>query len=161
MNKDDDGDEKDSNEDDDDEDDSSSAASTSSPGNESWLPKLNQGDSIYVAECSPSRHETAPPPRFSEGTLVKALEERGIGRPSTYASVLRALVARGYVAKNGAQLVPDSRGILVSAFLASYFSKYVEYDFTATMEDTLDDVANEQKRYTDLLTDFWLSLIHI
>ena len=155
VNKDDDGDEKDSNEDDDDEDDSSSAASTSSPGNESWLPKLNQGDSIYVAECSPSRHETAPPPRFSEGTLVKALEERGIGRPSTYASVLRALVARGYVAKNGAQLVPDSRGILVSAFLASYFSKYVEYDFTATMEDTLDDVANEQKRYTDLLTDFW------
>ena len=158
VNKDDDGDEKDSNnedDDDDDEDDSSSAASTSSPGNESWLPKLNQGDSIYVAECSPFRHETAPPPRFSEGTLVKALEERGIGRPSTYASVLRALVVRGYVAKNGAQLVPDSRGILVSAFLASYFSKYVEYDFTATMEDTLDDVANEQKRYTDLLTDFW------
>ena len=154
-------DEKESNNNDDDEDDeddssSTATASTSSPGgNESWLPKLNQGDSIYVAECSPSRHETAPPPRFSEGTLVKALEERGIGRPSTYASVLRALVARGYVAKNGAQLVPDSRGILVSAFLASYFSKYVEYDFTATMEDTLDDVANEQKRYTDLLTDFW------
>ena len=146
-------------EDDDDDEDgktsSSSSSSSSSRGYESWLPKLNQGDSIYVAECSPSRHETAPPPRFSEGTLVKALEERGIGRPSTYASVLRALVARGYVVKNGAQLVPDSRGILVSAFLASYFSKYVEYDFTATMEDTLDDVANEQKRYTDLLTDFW------
>ena len=94
---------KNSNEDDDDEDDLSSAASTSSPGNESWLPKLNQGDSIYVAECSPSRHETAPPPRFSEGTLVKSLEEALVDRRRT--SVLRALVARGYVAaKNGAQL---------------------------------------------------------
>ena len=140
----------------DDEDASSgNSITTTSDTSDSWLPKLNSGDTIHVAECSPSRHETAPPPRFSEGTLVKALEERGIGRPSTYASVLRALVTRGYVAKNGAQLVPDSRGILVSAFLESYFSKYVEYDFTATMEDTLDDVANEQKRYTDLLTEFW------
>ena len=105
-------------EDDDDDEDgkTSSSSSSSSRGNESWLPKLNQGDSIYVAECSPSRHETRRHRDFQKEPSLKLWKNGDIGRPSTYASVLRALVARGYVVKNGAQLVPDSKGFSSQRF---------------------------------------------
>ena len=103
------------------------------------------------------QHWTQPPGRYTEGTLVKALEEKGIGRPSTYASILRVITKRGYVTGSGGRgaLVPETRGRLVSSFLSHFFAEYVDYGFTAGLEDALDDVANGEKKWRDALADFW------
>lgn len=98
---------------------------------------------------------TQPPPRYTEATLVKKMEELGIGRPSTYASILSTIVDRGYVRKEGNRLFPEDQGRLVTAFLANYFRRYVSYDFTAGLEEELDDVSAGGKDYKDVLDRFW------
>ena len=101
------------------------------------------------------QHFTQAPPRYTEATLVKRMEELGIGRPSTYASIVTTIQDRGYVAKDKNRLIPQDSGRLVTVFLTSYFSKYVEYDFTADLEDQLDDVSAGSHDYKELLARFW------
>ena len=101
------------------------------------------------------QHFTQPPPRYTEATLVKRMEELGIGRPSTYASILDTIVARGYVRKDKNRLIPEDKGRLVTAFLVNYFRKYVEYDFTADLENQLDEVSAGDRAYKDVLDAFW------
>jgi DNA topoisomerase-1 len=101
------------------------------------------------------QHFTQPPPRYTEATLVKRMEELGIGRPSTYASILDTVQARGYVTKDKGRLFPEDKGRLVTAFLVNYFRRYVEYDYTATLEGELDDVSAGEKHYKDVLERFW------
>ena len=117
----------------------------------------NSDASFLSAGVLASQHWTQPPGRYTEGTLVKALEEKGIGRPSTYASILRVITKRGYVTGTGGRgpLVPETRGRLVSSFLSHFFAEYVDYGFTAGLEDALDDVANGEKKWRDTLGDFW------
>jgi DNA topoisomerase I len=101
------------------------------------------------------QHFTQAPPRYTEATLVKRMEELGIGRPSTYASILDTIVARGYVRKDKNRLIPEDKGRLVTAFLVNYFRRYVEYDFTADLENQLDEVSAGDRAYKDVLTAFW------
>jgi DNA topoisomerase-1 len=101
------------------------------------------------------QHFTQPPPRYTEATLVKRMEELGIGRPSTYASILDTIQARGYVRKDKGRLIPEDKGRLVTAFLVNYFRRYLEYDYTATLEGELDDVSAGDKHYKDVLERFW------
>jgi len=101
------------------------------------------------------QHFTQPPPRYTEATLVKRMEELGIGRPSTYASILDTVQARGYVRKDKNRLIPEDKGRLVTAFLINYFRKYVEYDFTADLENQLDEVSAGDRAYKDVLDAFW------
>ena len=103
----------------------------------------------------PSQHFTEPPPRYSEASLVKRMEELGIGRPSTYASILQVLKDRGYVRIDKKRLVPEDKGRVLTAFLESFFARYVEYDFTAGLEEQLDRISNNEMAWRDLLRDFW------
>ncbi len=119
------------------------------------LPTMNEGDNIKSEEIKPEQHFTQPPPRYSEASLVKKMEELGIGRPSTYASILSVIQERHYVDLVKKKFVPQERGRIVSVFLEKYFTKYVEYDFTAYMEDELDEISNGKKNYKDVLTEFW------
>ena len=119
------------------------------------LPKVNKGDAMGVTEVKPEQHFTEPPPRFSEASLVKKLEELGIGRPSTYASTLQVLRDRQYVRMDKSRFVPEDRGQLVTAFLTNFFGHYVEYDFTASLEDQLDQVSDGKLKWKTLLADFW------
>ncbi len=98
-----------------------------------YLPFLEEGDAVKKEKILPDQHFTQPPPRFSEASLVKKLEELGIGRPSTYASILQVLQVRQYVKLEKKQFIPETRGRLVSLFLAHYSARYVEYDFTARL----------------------------
>lgn len=122
---------------------------------EHHLPLLEEGEQLRTKSVKDEQHFTQPPPRFSEASLVKKLEELGIGRPSTYASILQVLRAREYVYMDKKQFVPETRGRLVSLFLTHYFPRYVEYDFTANMEDTLDDIARGEKNWEATLSEFW------
>ncbi|MFN9161233.1 MAG: type I DNA topoisomerase [Alphaproteobacteria bacterium] len=119
------------------------------------LPKVSAGDTMAVGEVKPEQHFTEPPPRFSEASLVKKLEELGIGRPSTYASTLQVLRDRNYVRMDKSRFVPEDRGQLVTAFLTNFFRHYVEYDFTASLEDQLDQVSEGKLNWKILLADFW------
>ncbi len=119
------------------------------------LPKVSAGDPMAVGEAKPEQHFTEPPPRFSEASLVKKLEELGIGRPSTYASTLQVLRDRNYVRMDKSRFVPEDRGQLVTAFLTNFFRHYVEYDFTASLEDQLDQVSEGKLNWKILLADFW------
>jgi DNA topoisomerase-1 len=119
------------------------------------LPQLANGEALDRRKVAPDQHFTQPPPRYTEATLVKRMEELGIGRPSTYASVLTTIVDREYVKKDKNRLIPEDKGRLVTAFLANYFHKYVEYDFTADLETELDDVSAGERDYKDVLTRFW------
>ena len=119
------------------------------------LPKVTKGDGMNVAEVKPEQHFTEPPPRFSEASLVKKLEELGIGRPSTYASILQVLRDRSYVRMDKSRFIPDDKGRLVTAFLSNFFAHYVEYDFTASLEDRLDLVSDGKLKWKELLRDFW------
>ncbi len=119
------------------------------------LPQLANGEALDKRKVQPDRHFTQPPPRYTEATLVKRMEELGIGRPSTYASVLTTIVDREYVKKDKNRLFPEDKGRLVTAFLSNYFHKYVEYDFTADLETELDDVSAGERDYKDVLTRFW------
>ncbi|MDC0349293.1 type I DNA topoisomerase [Alphaproteobacteria bacterium] len=126
---------------------------------EKHLPLLTEGESIQKEKIIPDQHFTQPPPRFSEASLVKKLEELGIGRPSTYASILQVLRARDYVRLEKKQFIPENRGRLVSLFLIHYFPRYVEYDFTAQMEDTLDEISRGEGSWKGILEKFWTDFL--
>ncbi|MDX2265765.1 MAG: type I DNA topoisomerase [Hyphomicrobiales bacterium] len=123
------------------------------------LPPLNAGDSLKEKSIEAKQHFTEPPPRYSEATLVKKMEELGIGRPSTYASTLAVLQERGYVTMDKKRLIPEDKGRLVTAFLQSFFHRYVEYDFTAGLEEKLDLISDGKLAYKDVLRDFWRDFI--
>lgn len=122
---------------------------------QSRLPQLNEGDVFDKTTITPEQHFTHPPPRYSEASLIKRMEELGIGRPSTYASIVTTIQDRGYVQKVQNRLIPEDKGRLVTVFLKNYFSKYVGYDFTASLEEELDDVSNGKLEYQDVLRRFW------
>lgn len=119
------------------------------------LPVLSVGEALDLADITSNQHFTQPPPRYTEATLVKRLEELGIGRPSTYASILSTLVERKYVHNDKKRLIPDPLGRLVTAFLTSFFPQYVEYDFTAHLEEQLDDISMGSLKWLDVLDGFW------
>jgi len=119
------------------------------------LPTLADGQALSPEEIKPEQHFTQPPPRFGEASLVKRMEELGIGRPSTYASILSVIQEREYVRLDKKRFVPSDRGRIVSEFLEHYFPKYVENDFTAFMEDQLDEISNGEIDYIKVLNDFW------
>ncbi|MBL6852508.1 MAG: type I DNA topoisomerase [Alphaproteobacteria bacterium] len=121
----------------------------------SRLPKVKEGESAKVANVVPSQHFTEPPPRYSEASLVRKLEELGIGRPSTYASILSTLRDRTYVRLDRGRFVPDDKGRLVTVFLEQYFPRYVEYGFTADLEEQLDEVSDGKLDWRELLRNFW------
>ncbi len=122
---------------------------------EGRLPQIMQGDSLDRGAVTPEQHFTQPPPRYTEATLVKRMEELGIGRPSTYASILTTIQDREYVRRDKNRLIPEDKGRLVTAFLTNYFRKYVEYDFTAELEGELDDVSAGERDYKEVLARFW------
>ncbi len=119
------------------------------------LPAMKLGDRIPLDRIHTDQHFTQPPPRYTEATLVKRMEELGIGRPSTYASILTTIVDREYVRKDKNRLFPEDKGRLVTAFLANFFHRYVEYDFTADLETELDDVSAGERDYKEVLSRFW------
>ncbi|HEY7247121.1 MAG TPA: type I DNA topoisomerase [Xanthobacteraceae bacterium] len=119
------------------------------------LPEMRAGERLSKRTIEASQHFTEPPPRYSEASLVKRMEELGIGRPSTYASILQVLKDRGYVRIDKKRLVPEDKGRVLTAFLESFFSRYVEYGFTADLEEQLDRISNNEIAWRDLLRDFW------
>jgi DNA topoisomerase-1 len=123
------------------------------------LPPLAQGDQLKDRGIEAKQHFTEPPPRFTEATLVKRMEELGIGRPSTYASTLAVLEDRDYVTIDRKRMVPQDKGRLVTAFLESFFKRYVEYDFTADLEEKLDLISDGKLEYKVVLRDFWRDFI--
>ncbi len=120
------------------------------------LPPMNVGDKLSEHGIAVDQHFTEPPPRYTEATLIKKMEELGIGRPSTYTSTLSVLRDRGYVRLDKRQLIPEDKGRIVTAFLESFFERYVEYDFTADLEEKLDKISNGDLSWKDVLRDFWL-----
>lgn len=122
---------------------------------EALLPNVKEGEAISLETVSPRQHFTDPPPRFTEASLVKRMEELGIGRPSTYASVLTVLRDRSYVHMDRNRFVPDDKGRLVTAFLENFFQRYVEYDFTANLEEQLDHISAGKENWKEVLTEFW------
>ena len=123
---------------------------------EGRLPKMKDGDHADLVEAKSEQHFTQPPPRFTEASLVKRLEELGIGRPSTYASTLSTLEDRDYVRLEKKQLIPEDKGRLVTAFLENFFARYVEYDFTAELEEQLDVISDGKLDWKAFLRDFWV-----
>jgi DNA topoisomerase I len=119
------------------------------------LPEMSAGERLAKRKIDASQHFTEPPPRYSEASLVKRMEELGIGRPSTYASILQVLRDRGYVRIEKKRLLPEDKGRVLTAFLESFFARYVEYDFTAGLEEQLDRISNNEMAWRDLLRDFW------
>lgn len=119
------------------------------------LPDLQEGDKVKLKEIVCDQHFTEPPPRYSEASLVKALEEFGIGRPSTYASIISTLQHRDYVTLESKRFHPTDVGRVVNHFLTKYFSQYVDYEFTAKLEDHLDEVSRGEKAWVPLLREFW------
>jgi len=122
---------------------------------EKRLPPLKEGDKVDLENVIPSQHFTQAPPRYTEASLVKALEELGIGRPSTYASILQVLQDRNYVTLDQRRFIPDSRGRIVTSFLTNFFHKYVEYGFTANLEEQLDEITEGSVEYKKMLREFW------
>ncbi|HEX7075681.1 MAG TPA: type I DNA topoisomerase [Hyphomicrobiaceae bacterium] len=119
------------------------------------LPPLERGDVLKDKAVTATQHFTEPPPRYTEATLVKRMEELGIGRPSTYATTLAVLRERGYVRLDKKRLIPEDKGRLVTAFLESFFRRYVEFDFTADLEEKLDLISDGKLEWKDVLRDFW------
>ena len=124
-------------------------------GGEQKLPDLQKDEDLDLKKLSPIQHFTQPPTRYTEASLVKMMEEVGIGRPSTYPTILSILLDRKYVRAEKKRFIPEARGRLVNAFLTEFFSKYVEYQFTADLENNLDEVASGAKNFKDLLGNFW------
>ncbi|MDP2648856.1 MAG: type I DNA topoisomerase [bacterium] len=131
------------------------AADTGARGEDTELPKVSDGDSLTLVEARSDGKETQPPARYSEAGLVKELEKRGIGRPSTYASIIKTLDDRGYVEKQGRTLIPTATGDVVSSFIESNFGEYISDTFTAEMENELDDIADGKRKYEKTLKDFY------
>jgi DNA topoisomerase-1 len=119
------------------------------------LPAVTEGDRLNLKDVQSAQHFTEPPPRYSEATLVKALEEFGIGRPSTYASIISTLRNREYVEMENRRFIPTDVGRVVNRFLTQFFSQYVDYEFTARMEDSLDAVSRGEREWVPLLEEFW------
>jgi DNA topoisomerase I len=119
------------------------------------LPAMSEGEALKRKELAVTQHFTEPPPRFSEASLVKRMEELGIGRPSTYASILQVLKDRGYVRLEKKRLHGEDKGRVVVAFLENFFARYVEYDFTADLEEQLDRISNNEISWQQVLKDFW------
>ncbi|MGC1891016.1 MAG: type I DNA topoisomerase, partial [Stellaceae bacterium] len=119
------------------------------------LPAMRKAERLARGEVKPSQHFTQPPPRYTEASLVKKLEELGIGRPSTYASILQVLQDRDYVRLEKRRFVPEDRGRLVTAFLTNFFERYVEYNFTADLENQLDDISGGRIDWKEVLRNFW------
>ena len=122
---------------------------------ESFLPDMKQGDKIPLTDIIATQHFTEPPPRYGEASLVKDLEEHGIGRPSTYATIISTLQNREYVTLDSKRFHPTDVGRIVTKFLTQHFTKYVDYDFTANLEDDLDAVARGEKDWIPLMQSFW------
>ena len=127
---------------------------------ESRLPQLTQGQRIDATELTPDGHSTNPPARYTEASLIKALEELGIGRPSTYSSIIKTIQDRGYVHKKGSALVPSWVAFAVTGLLEQHFGRLVDYGFTAAMEDELDAIASGQERRTNWLNNFYFGGDH-
>lgn len=123
--------------------------------NSKLLPPLTEGENITTKKISPEQHFTEPPPRYSEATLVKKLEELGIGRPSTYATIISVLQDRKYAVTEKKRFVPSELGRFLTAFLVGFFEKYVQYDFTAELESDLDKIADGTMAWKSLLSEFW------
>jgi DNA topoisomerase I len=119
------------------------------------LPPLEEGERLELRDILTEQHFTEPPPRYSEASLVKALEEYGIGRPSTYASIISTLLAREYVELESRRFTPTDVGRVVNRFLTQYFSQYVDYDFTARLEDELDEISRGEKDWVPVMREFW------
>ncbi len=122
---------------------------------ESRLPALKEGEVLALEKVTPKQHFTEAPPRFTEASLVKRMEELGIGRPSTYASILTVLRDRSYVKMDRNRFIPEDKGRLVTAFLEKFFDRYVEYDFTANLEEKLDDISAGNADWKKVLSSFW------
>jgi DNA topoisomerase-1 len=123
------------------------------------LPAMSEGEALKRKDLAVTQHFTEPPPRFSEASLVKRMEELGIGRPSTYASILQVLKDRGYVKLDKKRLHGEDKGRVVVAFLENFFARYVEYDFTANLEEQLDRISNNEISWQQVLRDFWTDFI--
>lgn len=124
-------------------------------GDEHLLPQLKEGDVVKLMDIACHQHFTEPPPRYSEATLIKTLEEHGIGRPSTYAAIVSTLQTREYVLLENKRFRPTDVGRIVNRFLTQYFTRYVDYGFTAQLEDALDEISRGEKEWVPLLEDFW------
>ncbi|NRB72588.1 MAG: type I DNA topoisomerase [Xanthomonadales bacterium] len=125
------------------------------------LPPLKEGDLVALVDVRAGQHFTEPPPRYSEATLVKALEDYGIGRPSTYASIIQTLKNRYYVEVDARRLIPTDTGRVVERFLERHFADYVDYEFTARLEDELDEVSRGERDWVPLLEQFWTPFINL
>jgi DNA topoisomerase-1 len=123
--------------------------------NATILPDVQEAEALDRREVIPEQHFTEPPPRYSEASLVKKLEELGIGRPSTYASIIEVLQRRNYVKIDRKRFIPEDRGRIVTSFLQTYFPRYVEYDFTAHLEEELDDISSGKTEWHQVLREFW------
>ena len=124
------------------------------------LPRMSEGDRLAKETVEADQHFTEPPPRFTEATIIKRMEELGIGRPSTYDATIQTLKAREYVRLDKKRLVPEDKGRLVIAFLESFFARYVGYDFTADLEEKLDRISNHEIDWKQVLRDFWIDFSH-
>ncbi|MGD0586349.1 MAG: topoisomerase DNA-binding C4 zinc finger domain-containing protein, partial [Oryzomonas sp.] len=122
---------------------------------EGLLPIMKEGAALTLHEVIPEQHFTQPPPRYTEATLVKTLEEYGIGRPSTYASIMNTLVERKYARLDKKRFFPEDVGMVVNDLLTSHFARYVDYNFTAGLEEELDQVSRGEKQWKPLLKEFW------
>ncbi len=132
------------------------AVDTRARGEDTEVPKLVVGDSLELQSITIEAKQTQPPSRYSEAGLIKELEKRGIGRPSTYASIMKTITDRGYVVKEGRTLIPTDTGDVVSTFLEQYFADYISDTFTSSMEEQLDDIAEGKRTYKKTLTDFYV-----
>jgi len=129
-------------------------------GEDTEVPKVTKGDKLDISKLEAEAKQTQPPSRYTEAGLIKELEKRGIGRPSTYASIMRTIADRGYVEKQGRTLIPTDTGDVVSSFLEEHFAKYIGDTFTAEMEDELDDIANGKRDYIKTLSDFYTPFLN-
>ena len=125
---------------------------------EKRIPDLKEKSKVKLEKVNREQHFTEPPPRFNEASLIKRLEEEGIGRPSTYASIISKIQERNYVKKDKNRLVPEDTGRLLNFFLEAYFNKYIEYDYTAKLEENLDDISSGEKKWKEVIRSFWEEL---
>jgi len=131
------------------------SADTSARGEDVELPKLTVGEPLTLLSLGAEEKQTEPPNRYTEAGLIKELEKRGIGRPSTYASTMKTIVDRGYAEKNGRTLMPTATGMVVSGWLEEHFAHYVSDSFTAEMEDELDEISRGERAYLATMTEFY------